>query len=431
MILGSGRLGDLLGRRGFDVPTNLTVTDYDWDHVDLSWTDNSGGIARTSIERQTAGIWAEISTVAPGVTVYTDTTVDDLTAYSYRVRSYIGPVYSDYSNVVNVTTLAIPIFSVTTAAPGQTLTIQGLTVSANMTVYWGDGNSDTYAGAGTRTHVYAAAGTYTVRVSDPTLVTTFDLRDSKATVTMAQLGRMTNVTALRLTACTVTGDSVAIAGLSPADFRLYSCAAGSTGPFNSADIAGWSPGLFYLNSMPAGYSGTFDSADIVGWTTADFRIYSMPAGYAGTFDSADIVSLNPTYFYLTSMPAGYAGTFDTGDLAGWNPTAFWVHTMPTATFIITISPNAFDGWLALTSLLMSNNSLTQAQVDQILDDLYDAFPSRTGTAGTINVGGTNAAPSGILQAACPPSTGKECAFELVNDSCGVSPNHWATVTITP
>jgi hypothetical protein len=180
--------------------------------------------------------------------------------------------------------------------------------------------------------------------------------------------------------------------------------------------------------MPAGYAGTFDSADVAGWTPAYFYLSNVPAGYAGTFDSADVATWAPTTFYLSYMPAGYAGTFDSADLVGWTPTTFYFQSMP-AGYIFTITPAGFATWITTTALYMDNNSLTQAQVDQILDDLYTAFATRVPAGGSINVAGTNAAPSGIFQAQCPPLTGKEFAFELLNDSCLVNPTKvWATVT---
>jgi len=76
-------------------------------------------------------------------------------------------------------------------------------------------------------------------------------------------------------------------------------------------------------------------------------------------------------------------------------------------------------------------------MDAILWGLYQAALSRTATGGTINVGGTNAAPSGTFQAAsaCPVSVatdGKEVAHELINDGCDAiaAGETWTTVTIT-
>jgi hypothetical protein len=83
------------------------------------------------------------------------------------------------------------------------------------------------------------------------------------------------------------------------------------------------------------------------------------------------------------------------------------------------------------SLVRIENGWSQSMVDDFLLDVYGAFPTRTVSGGTIDLlGGSpaNAAPSGVLAAMCPPTTGKAAAYELVNDSCGVSPNHWTSVT---
>jgi hypothetical protein len=91
---------------------------------------------------------------------------------------------------------------------------------------------------------------------------------------------------------------------------------------------------------------------------------------------------------------------------------------------------------ALTDLRCNNNGWAQAAVDSLLLSAYTAaIAPRTGSGGTINVGGTNAAPSGTLQpaASCPvdgSTPGKEIAHELANDGCGEGFNVWTTVTIT-
>jgi len=97
-----------------------------------------------------------------------------------------------------------------------------------------------------------------------------------------------------------------------------------------------------------------------------------------------------------------------------------------------MTDGGFSGWITPTYMGLDNNSLSQAQVDQILADFYDAFPTKSATNGILKVGGTNAAPSGTYQAATanPPTDGKEIAYELLNDSLGVSSKHWATVSFT-
>jgi hypothetical protein len=266
-----------------------------------------------------------------------------------------------------------------TTTGGETLTISALTVSAQVTVDWGDGSTNDYTGSGTRTHIYSGAGTFTIKISNPLNITALTLSDNKVTLNSADIAGMLNITSAR----------------------------------------------FYLLK-----AGTFDSADVSAWRPTTFYLYSMPTGYAGTFDSADVSAWRPTTFYLNSMPTGYAGTFDSADVSAWRPTTFYLYSMP-ATFEIITTANGFASWNTPSNFQLNNNALTQAQVDQILADFWSAFATRTVTGGTLNVGGNNAAPSGTLQAANPPTTGKEYAYELKNDSQNINPTKkWTTVTIT-
>ena len=298
-------------------------------------------------------------------------------------------------------------FGVTTTGASQTLTINSFGVSAETVVDWGDGQTNAYTGTASRTHVYASAGTYTVTILSPELVTTFDISDNKVTLNSADIKRMVNVTTFIAT------------GL-------------KAGTFNSADVSAWRPTTFYLYSMPAGYGGTFNSTDVSAWRPTTFYLLSMPAGYGGTFNSADVSAWRPTTFYLYSMPAGYGGTFNSADVSAWRPTAFYLYSMP-AGYNFTVAANNLSAWTTTSDFQMRDNTLTQAQVNAILWGLYQASAApRTATGGTINVGGSNAAPSGTFQApaSCPVTVstpGKEVAHALLNDGCAVGFNKWATV----
>ena len=154
-----------------------------------------------------------------------------------------------------------------------------------------------------------------------------------------------------------------------------------------------------------------------------------------TLNSADIAPMANMVTFNASVLK--AGTFDSADVAAWRPTYFYMSSMPVGTYTIVITANGFAAWsTGLSNFQMQGNSLTQAQVDAILWDLYQAAKvPRTATGGTINVGGTNAAPSGTFQAAsaCPVTSstdGKEIAHELLNDTCAVGFHKWTTVTIT-
>ena len=155
----------------------------------------------------------------------------------------------------------------------------------------------------------------------------------------------------------------------------------------------------------------------------------MPAGGTYTIDSSDLTSWQPTTWRVYSMPAGGTYAIDTGDMAAWLSLNWRTYSMPAGSVVI--SANTFDNWVGNISVYLNDNSLSQEMVDLALASLWAMFPSRTATAGGVSIGGTNAAPSGLLQAANPPTTGKEYAYELVNDSQNVNPTKkWTSVTIT-
>ena len=91
----------------------------------------------------------------------------------------------------------------------------------------------------------------------------------------------------------------------------------------------------------------------------------------------------------------------------------------------------FDGWPDLPNLTFTNCGLLTAQIDAILQGLYAGLSTRVSNGGTISLAGNNEAPSGVYQAMCPPTTGNEWAYELINDSCAVNPTKkWTTITVT-
>jgi hypothetical protein len=95
-----------------NAPSNLQATvQYDQPlssgrgKIVLTWTDNSNIEQGFKIERQAlGGSWTQIATVGANVTTYTDTSINDNTYYSYRVRAYYGSYNSNYSNTASTTT---------------------------------------------------------------------------------------------------------------------------------------------------------------------------------------------------------------------------------------------------------------------------------------------------------------------------------------
>jgi hypothetical protein len=88
-------------------PTNLAATVISATQVNLTWDDNANSETGFSIERCTGtgcNNFAPVGAVSANLTAYSDSTVVGNTTYSYRVAAYNLSGYSQYSNVVTVTT---------------------------------------------------------------------------------------------------------------------------------------------------------------------------------------------------------------------------------------------------------------------------------------------------------------------------------------
>lgn len=365
----------------------------------------AGATVRTS-NVGTRGTWDDADTYADqwqysanGSTGWTD--IAGATALNYTptpglYRMYLrrretatGPGGSTeaFSNVSFPVTLPPFTFQVTTTGASQTLTIAELRTVLNeeIEVQWGDGQTSFFMSTGSsgnqRTHLYAAAGTYTVTINPPDLVTHFDIRDTKVTqLAGAQLSLLRVLTNLRI-------------------LTVPSNVLNWTVSLNDPMI----PTLQYLQ-------------------------IEIQNNFVWTVDG-DFPAINDV-LNLRSLPGL------TWAIGPANP-------MPPLVESLTIRecPGVTYSRISLTEPTWKVNDLnivriesgwTTAMVDDFLLDLYHSFPTRVlGANNTIDLaGGTpaNQAPSGVLAAQCPPVTGRAAAYELVNDSCGVSANHWSSVT---
>jgi len=117
-----------------------------------------------------------------------------------------------------------------------------------------------------------------------------------------------------------------------------------------------------------------------------------------------------------------------GDLSSWIiPSTLSKLFMESNSF--TAAPTIPIGASALSSYRIHFNGLSQAAVDQICLGIYNNRANFTYATPALNIGGTNAAPSGIYQDATPPTTGKEYIYKLVNDPDLEGFNKW-TITYT-
>jgi len=91
-------------------PTNLVSSAVSDSQIDLSWTDNSGGLFSFQVERSLDinGPFILIDTTPIGQILFSDTGLDSSTEYFYRIRATDGQGdFSEYSNIASDTTLTV------------------------------------------------------------------------------------------------------------------------------------------------------------------------------------------------------------------------------------------------------------------------------------------------------------------------------------
>ena len=382
-----------------------------------------------------------------------------------------------YSAVTATVTVPPVTFQVTTTGSNQSFSFT-TTFTETVNVNWGDSQNNNYtAGLGLRSHLHASAGTYTVTIDKPLATTLFNITNSPvrvSTLTGVMLSHFRNLTSLSLVSITgavliwtVGADApmpTGLTSLSMSSLSGLTWNVGANAPMpsgitsmnlNSLTGLTWDVGADA--PMPSGMTGlALTSMLNVTWTVGvdapmpsgvtqlslsgmngiEWDIASLPSGL-GTLSLSSMD--NVTWVVgADAPPPANAITLVLSDVDGvtWDVGSSAATDLPASVTSFTVFLCAgiditdLSSAPALRTLRVENN-LSQGAVDAILANLYAAFPARTAnpTGGTIDLlGSGNAAPSGTLQAACPPTTGKEFAYELVNDSCGVSSLHWTSVT---
>jgi hypothetical protein len=233
---------------------------------------------------------------------------------------------------------------------------------------WGDNTAQENITSGVAMSHNYTAGTYTIKIfADLDTITKLIIATSEEYIIYVDnIGNLTNLT----------------------EFRCYNQSGWTQ------NISGWAlPSSlkdFYIHN-------TSVSGDISGWT--------LPS------------SLRSFYIYSTSI---------SGDISGWalpsslqyfyiyNTSVSGVPTISSASNIIKID---YD-----------DCGLLQADVDGMLQALYNSRSIFTYATPALDIAGTNAAPSGIYQDADPPTTGREYEYELEKDPEQEGFNKWTIAT---
>ncbi|MEW6181953.1 MAG: stalk domain-containing protein [Bacillota bacterium] len=157
-------------------PSELTMTGSTAGTISLAWRDNSSNENAFCIYRSGDGIlFTEVGSVGANVTAYTDSGLSPATMYWYKIIGRNDWGDGNYSNVVNVTTLAgaPPAGGIPAAPTGLAATSLS---SSSIRVTWFDGSTDETGfrvkRAGAAAHgSYADFATITTLAADTTSYT--------------------------------------------------------------------------------------------------------------------------------------------------------------------------------------------------------------------------------------------------------------------
>jgi len=286
-------------------------------------------------------------------------------------------------------------FTVTTTGASENISFPRITPTGrDIKISWGDGTVDTIAdgNTGAVAHTYASAGTYNLRISNPDVITYLDMSGVSQLLgdirTLRNLS--TSLTHLFLYSTGVFGDISAVQNLTSL----------TTLHLNNTDVSGDISAVQNLTSLlrlNLFNTGVFGDISAVQNLTSLTTLNLYDTGVFGDISAVqNLTSL--THLYLNDTSVGYATV---------------------GSYLRNLT--------ALRDCQLQDCALTATESDNVLEDIYAGRMSFTYATPSLNIGGTNAAPNGTYQAQCPPTTGKEYWYELVNDSCGDGFNQW-TVT---
>jgi len=416
-------------------PQNVSVSVLSATSAKLTWTNvgNQGDGIR--VYSSTDGInYSQVGSNLPvGTTSYTHNSIDTGSNRYWYVIYFKGTKEGAPSSIVQLDWFTME--CTTTGAETLTLTNVDCVAGDGITIFWGDGNSNSYTSTyngNLKSHTYSGAGTWTVKIANPLNISYIEFRDSK----------LTNFNTNQFLKC----------GNNLTGIYLDNLGAGRT--INSSDLAHlkltstlhlfyYQPGVYNINSQHfQNYTLTnllylyFDEIGTYNINSQHFQNYAITDSCVLYFSKSGTYNINSQHFqnYMVSnslvLHFSQSGTYNINTSHFKNYTVGEYHLFFNTTDLIkTISRNDF-ATLYRVILYLITMGLTQSEINNILLGIYDAFPLKTNTGGFINLSdSSNAAPSGTYQAACPPTSGKEACYELLNDSCNVSSKHWSTISV--
>jgi hypothetical protein len=125
------------------------------------------------------------------------------------------------------------------------------------------------------------------------------------------------------------------------------------------------------------------------WRPLTWLLSSMPTG-TYNIASADMTAWRPSTWYLYSMPTG-TYNIASADMAAWTTvTGIYYFSMP----VMLVSASSFSTQAGMTTLDLHSITLLAPAVNQVLADLVVSLTIRGSVKCTVNLSGTDAAPTG-------------------------------------
>ena len=435
------------------------VVDSD-SQVTISWTNNGGqDYDNISILGSTDGVnYSEVATATPATTSKTLTGLNFVNDYWWKIMYKKDGNYSTKYAVARCWSFTMT--CITTGA--QTLKLDALDVinSEGIRINWGDSSGNNYTGTGSRTHAYSGAATYTVRVINSLALTKIFLNDAKInnfnSNVFLKCGDNLGYIDLRPVLVTPIINSADMQHLRLNNSLLLYFSQSGTYTINSEHFKNYTlNNQIYLYFSQAG-TYTINSEHFKNYTldnqlylyfrqlgtytvnSEHFKNYKLINHLYLLFYRIGTYTINSEHFknytlnYTLYLYFSQLGTYtiNSEHFKNYNVTNY---NITINSPITTVSRSDFSAFTKIATFIFSAG-LTTDEVDNILKGFYDALVLKTNVGGTINLSGNgNAPPSGTYQppVSCleGPATGKEAAYELLNDSCNRTTNEWATVTV--
>jgi len=371
-------------------PTNISVSVLSATSAKLTWANSNNRSDGIRVYSSTDGVnYSRVGSDLPiDTTSYIHNSIDTGSDRYWYVVYFKGPIEGSPSSIVkldwfifecqmndvNILNTSFMVDCVPSASDG-------------VIVFWGDGSSNIYTESENyqyKNHIYPNTGNWTIKIANVQNIWRLVLNDNTCTFNnfnTNQFRKLNNLSRFILNF--LTSKNLVINSVDFSHSINY--------PFLWIDKN--CEGTFIINSE--------HFKNMIG---EEVFIFIIPMG---------TYTINTSHFKYVIDNGYYFGLF-----------------LNTANLTKTISRSDFAK-CGLGDLELGIG-LTQDEVDAILLGVYDAFflpPKHDDRFCIILSHPSNAAPSGIYRAACPPTSGKEAAYELLHDSCDISDYHWATVDV--